>query len=179
MVMWLRFAHLSAEKNWQNKTLESNSLQSRSDFHSCLSFETLDAKHLMNLLTKKELIDRARSVLGSRKLTDNSYAGSVAAALQSKNGNLFLGVCIDVSSGMGFCAEHSAIAAMITAGESEILQVVAVTKGNKVLPPCGRCREFMNQIDDLNYDNTDVVLSENQSTKLRNLLPNEIELALK
>jgi cytidine deaminase len=25
---------------------------------------------------------------------------------------LYLGVCIDISSGIGFCAEHSAIAAM-------------------------------------------------------------------
>ena len=36
------------------------------------------------------------------------------------------GVCIDVSSGIGFCAEYAAVAAMITAGESEIDTIVAV-----------------------------------------------------
>ena len=77
---------------------------------------------------------------------------------------------------MGFSAEHSAIAAMINAGESEISKIVAVKKENRVLPPCGRCREFMNQINANNYDNTDVVLSSEQATKLRNLLPNEITL---
>jgi cytidine deaminase len=128
----------------------------------------------MVILTNIELVERAKSVLGTRKLNDNNDAGSVASALQSKNGNVYLGVCIDVSSGMGFFAEHSAISAMITAGESEISKIVAVKKGNSVLPPCGRCREFMNQINANNYDNTDVVLSNEQTTKLRNLLPNEI-----
>jgi cytidine deaminase len=67
---------------------------------------------------------------------------------------------------------------MITAGESEILKIVAVKKKGEILPPCGRCREFMNQINSSNYDNTDVVLGEEQTTKLRTLLPNEIQAVI-
>ena len=67
-----------------------------------------------------ELAAKAKSVLNSRKLSDEGWAGSVAAALLTKDGNVYLGVCIDVTSGMGFCAEHSAIAAMVTAGEHSI-----------------------------------------------------------
>lgn len=51
---------------------------------------------------------------------------------------------------MGFCAEHVAIAAIITAGESRIAKIVAVCDGKGIVSPCGRCRELMYQI---NHDN--------------------------
>ena len=125
----------------------------------------------MKELTTAEMIEEARRVLSPRKLAGGGDAGDVASALQSKNGKLYLGVCIDVSSGMGFCAEHSAIAAMITAGETAISKIVAVWGENTVLPPCGRCREFMNQIDSSNLDNTDVILGPDKVVKLKKLLP--------
>jgi cytidine deaminase len=53
---------------------------------------------------------------------------------------------------MGFCAEHSAIAAMVTHGEHIIKKIVAVDKDGMPIPPCGRCREFMNQIHEENLD---------------------------
>jgi cytidine deaminase len=118
-----------------------------------------------------ELIEKARAVLNPRQLGHGNSAGDVACALRSASGNLYYGVCIDVSSGIGFCAEHAAIAAMITAGESAIARIVAVWGENTVLPPCGRCREFMYQVDEANYENTDVVLGEDQAVKLKDLLP--------
>jgi len=74
--------------------------------------------------------------------------------LLTESGNLFHGVCIDVGSGIGFCAEHGAIAAMVTAGQRRISKIVAVwgVKTVTVLPPCGRYREFMYQIDRNNLD---------------------------
>lgn len=39
-----------------------------------------------------------------------------------------------------------------------------------VLPPCGRCREFIRQIDPANLD-TEVILGRNRTTPLRDLLP--------
>jgi cytidine deaminase len=83
-------------------------------------------------------------------------------------------VCIDTGCGTGFCAEHAAIAAMVTAGEYRIARIVAVWKDEAgttfVLPPCGRCREFMRQIDPANLD-AEVVLGRQESVKLRDLLP--------
>ena len=98
----------------------------------------------------EELIRTANETLNPRKLSDDSYAGSVAAALVTNNGNVYKGVCIDTPCSMGFCAEHAAIASMITAGESRIEKIVAVCDGKGVVSPCGRCREFMYQI---NYEN--------------------------
>ncbi|HSL43478.1 MAG TPA: cytidine deaminase [Anaerolineales bacterium] len=125
----------------------------------------------MNELTNLEMIEAAKTVLKPRELFLGNSAGDVACALLSSNGNLYLGVCIDMSSGIGFCAEHSAIAAMITAGESRIAKIVAVWGENTVLAPCGRCREFMYGIDEANLDLTDVILGENSAVKLKELLP--------
>jgi cytidine deaminase len=122
-----------------------------------------------------KIIQEARSVTHPRSLSFDNDAGGVGAAILTESGNIYYGVCIDTSSGMGFCAEHSAIAAMITAGESQIIKVAAVwhdDKENKwyVLPPCGRCREFMKQINEKNLE-ADVILGRNDVKKLKELLP--------
>lgn len=105
-----------------------------------------------------DLIKSAKSVYGSRQIARNAWAGSV---------------CIDVCSGMGFCAEHAAIAAMITVGESRIMKMVAIG-GNGIYPPCGRCREFVNQINDKNMD-TEVMVSQDKIVKLKELIPFDYE----
>ena len=120
-------------------------------------------------MTFEELIEYAENVLGSRKIADNAWVGSVAAAVLSENHNVYTGVCIDVCSGMGFCAEHAAIAAMITAGESKITKVVAISKDG-ILPPCGRCRELISQIHKDNI-HAEIMISSNKVVKLDELLP--------
>jgi cytidine deaminase len=121
--------------------------------------------------TNHDLIEQARRMLNPRQLALGNTAGDVACALLSASGKLYYGVCIDIGSGIGFCAEHAAVAAMITAGESCIARVVAVWGEDKILPPCGRCRELMYEIDEANYDSTDVILGENTVVKLKELLP--------
>jgi len=123
------------------------------------------------LLSNHQMIEEARKVLRPRQLAHDNTAGDVACALLSASGKLYYGVCIDVGSGMGFCAEHSAIAAMVTAGETGIAKIVAIWGDGVVLPPCGRCREFMHQIDSSNFGTTEVVLSETCSVILSELLP--------
>lgn len=117
------------------------------------------------------MIEQAKTVLRPKKLSDDNSAGDVACALLSSAGNLYFGVCIDINSGIGFCAEHSAIAAMITAGETGIFRIVAVCGNGVVLPPCGRCRELIYQIDHANLEMTDVILGESRTVKLSMLLP--------
>ena len=94
----------------------------------------------MKETTTIEMIRAAKQYLQPRKPNDTT--GDVACALLSEQGSMYYGVCIDVGSGIGFCAEHSAMAAMVTAGERRISQIVAVWGVNAitVLPPCGRCR---------------------------------------
>jgi cytidine deaminase len=121
--------------------------------------------------TNQELIEKAKTVLRPRELYLDNRAGDVACALQSVAGNLYLGVCMDIGSGIGFCAEHSAIAAMITAGETAIARVVAISGDGKILSPCGRCRELMYQIDSSNLESTEVILAAEYAVRLKALLP--------
>jgi cytidine deaminase len=122
---------------------------------------------------RADLIDAAQAVLRPHRV-GNRLFGDVAAALVTDAGHRFLGVCIDTGSGTGFCAEHSAVAAMVTAGEYRITAIVSVWRDEQgrlyVLPPCGRCREFIRQVDPANLDTT-VVLSAGRTALLRDLLP--------
>jgi cytidine deaminase len=60
---------------------------------------------------------------------------------------------------------------MITAGETAIARVVAISGNGKVLPPCGRCRELMYEIDPSNLTTTEVILGEDKTVRLNDLLP--------
>jgi len=123
-------------------------------------------------LTNEQLIERAISVVRPTRIGDR-LVGDVGCALLTDKGNVYLGVCIDTGSGTGFCAEHSAIAAMVTAGEYRIRKIVAVWLDGTdayVLSPCGRCREFIRQIDPGNME-TEVILGNDNVSTLAELLP--------
>ena len=92
------------------------------------------------------LYQAARRVLNPRRLSPFIDAGGVAAAILTKAGNIYAGVCIDTSCTLGMCAERNAIANMITNGEQEIVKLAAVMGDGKVGPPCGACREYLMQL---------------------------------
>lgn len=128
----------------------------------------------IELMTNKELIRRSEAVLRPYTTRDGRLFGDVGAALISGTGKVFAGVCVDTAS-WGLCAERSAIAAMITAGEYKIKKIVAVWRGPEdgrlyVLPPCGHCREFIRAIDNDNLD-TEVLLGSSTSVKVKELIP--------
>ncbi len=77
------------------------------------------------MIKDAELYERAKKILNPRKLSSLAEAGGVASALVTNEGNVYVGVCIDTSSSMGFCAEHNAIGNMVTNGESRILTIAA------------------------------------------------------
>ncbi len=118
-----------------------------------------------------ELLAVAKANLNYRQISRMASAGSVAAAILTAEGNVYTGVCIDTPAGMGFCAEHSAVAAMITAGESRIVRMVATGIDDEgACAPCGRCREFINAVHDENYK-CEVMLEDGSITTIGELLP--------
>jgi len=125
---------------------------------------------MRNIMTTEELIEEARKVVGKYKLSNADFsAGTVGAALLTVKGNIYTGIDIDVACGIGFCAEHSAIAEMLKNRETQIEMIVA-TNSESIIPPCGRCRELMFQIDCKNL-NTKVYLSKEKYMTLDELLP--------
>jgi len=117
-----------------------------------------------------EVREKARSVANQRRLSPTAEAGSVGAAILAGSGMIYTGVCIDTGSSMGFCAEHAAAAAMVTAGENRVMMMVAVGSEGSIRPPCGRCREFIRQLHEDNLD-AKVLVGEGVVATLRDLLP--------
>lgn len=118
----------------------------------------------------QELITAAREVQGSFALTHDLTAGAVGAALRTRSGAIFTGICIDVTCGLGMCAERAAVAEMLKSRETLIDMIIAVG-GSRILPPCGCCRELILQVDEQNL-NTRIILEDAQTVLLRDLLPN-------
>lgn len=112
--------------------------------------------------------EEVRRIAESRE--DWRLMGWVGAALLTSRGNIFTGVNINLWCGMGICAEYSAVADMIKHGETVIDTIVAITTKGSILPPCGKCREMLYQIDVLNL-NTKIFVSERETKLLRDLLP--------
>ncbi len=115
------------------------------------------------------LVDAATALQGKFGLEDDFSAAAVASALRTEAGNLYTGVCLDLACGIGFCAEHAAVAEMLKHRETRIIAIVAVGKRG-LLPPCGRCRELMLQVDARNAD-TEVLLRGERMVRLADLLP--------
>ena len=120
----------------------------------------------------KKLYSEAKKIDSSTVVSRYASYGGVGSALITKKGNIYTGICIDTCCGLGFCAEHAAVAEMLKNGESEIKEIIAVaeSRNHEVISPCGRCRELMLQINPKNKE-TIVHLSSKKNQKLTKLLP--------
>jgi len=118
---------------------------------------------------RAELIAAARAVCGGFTLRGGLESGDVGAALRTAQGHVYTGICIDLACGLGFCAEVSAIAEMLKHRETQIVAIVAVT-ADRILPPCGRCRETLAQVDARNLA-CRVILGPDRDVPLSDLLP--------
>lgn len=122
------------------------------------------------MVSDADLYQRAKDALRPRKLSPFAEAGGVASALVSEQGNVYVGVCIETNCDIGFCAEPNAIGSMVTNGESRIQSIVAVDQNGRILPPCGRCREFIYQMHPANI-HTRVLLGAGRVVSVGELLP--------
>ena len=120
-----------------------------------------------------EMYEAAKGVLNARKLSDYVSCGEVAAAVCSKSGRIYTGVCVDTCSTLGICAERNAIFNMITNGESEIDKVLCIMPDGSNGAPCGACRELMVQLMAGNYYDIEIMLdySSERIVKLGDITP--------
>ncbi len=121
----------------------------------------------------EEMYNAAKGVLKAVTISDYVTAGEVSAAVRSKSGNIYTGVCIDTCSTLGICAERNAIFNMITNGEYEIDRILCLPPNQGKGAPCGACRELMTQLMPGKYKDIDVMIdySSNRVMKLGELTP--------
>ena len=119
-----------------------------------------------------DMIEAAKSVFNPRTINDYVCCGGVSAAVLSKSGKIYTGVCIDTCSGLGVCAERNAIFNMITNGEYEIEKVVCIVPDGTVGgAPCGAFRELMVQLMAGKYKDIEVLFENGKVMTLGELTP--------
>lgn len=94
-----------------------------------------------------KLYNEACKVQNQRVISPFIEGGQVSAAILTKKGNVYTGICLDTASTLGICAERNAIFNMLTNGESQIVKIVCVMSNGDVGTPCGACRELIMQLD--------------------------------
>jgi cytidine deaminase len=66
----------------------------------------------------------------------------VGAAVRAGSGRVYAGCNVENAAyPQGWCAETSAIAAMVTAGERELVEILTVANGDSLATSCGGCRQ--------------------------------------
>ena len=118
-----------------------------------------------------DLFEKARTVWENAHAPYSKF--KVGAALRTVSGKEFIGCNVENSAyPQGTCAEAGAIAAMIAAGEKEILEIFIVADSPSPVSPCGGCRqklaEFSQPSTRVNLANLHGVL---ESHTLGDLLP--------
>jgi len=121
----------------------------------------------------EQLYQAAKSVKNPRQISAYVEAGGVSAAILTKSGNIYTGVCIDTCSTLGICAERNAIFNMITNGEQEIDKVLAMMPDGHTGAPCGACRELMVQLMPESYKGIEIMLDyeSGKAVKLGDITP--------
>ena len=87
-----------------------------------------------------ELFNAARAVMASAHAPYSGFP--VGAAIRSTSGAIH--ACCNVENASypeGWCAETSAIAAMVAAGETAIAEIAVVAQRMALATPCGGCRQ--------------------------------------
>ena len=119
------------------------------------------------------LISKAKEVRNPRVISPFIEGGQVGAAILTKAGNIYTGVCLDTASTLGICAERNAIHTMITNGESKIDKIVCIDDEGHAGSPCGACRELIMQLD---ADSMSIEILQNEETyeivTMEELMPN-------
>ena len=82
----------------------------------------------------------------AKDVTSNAYAPysklKVGAAILTPTGNFYSGCNVEnISFPNGTCAETSAISAMISAGDTQISEILIYTDTPTPITPCGACRQ--------------------------------------
>lgn len=121
-------------------------------------------------IDRDAFVAQARALVGEFSLTKASLtAGAVGAAIETDAGRIYTGINLDLACGIGFCAEHSAVAEMLKFRETVVRRMVAVN-AERIVAPCGRCREMLVQVDPRNLD-CEVLMPDGDSATIRELLP--------
>ncbi len=92
------------------------------------------------------LLERAALAVRQRAYAPYSHY-RVGAAILTAKGSIHAGCNVENASyGLCLCAERSAIAQMVAAGELQPIALVVATEGPRPGSPCGMCRQTLAEL---------------------------------
>jgi cytidine deaminase len=98
--------------------------------------------------SQQELFDAAVTAMNRAYAPYSNFP--VGAAVRSSSGVVYAGCNVENAAyPQGWCAEASAIAAMVSAGEREIVEVLTVCRSELVGTCCGGCRQKLREFADV------------------------------
>ncbi len=90
------------------------------------------------------LLDAARRVRANAHAPYSNF--KVGAALRTTSGEVFAGCNVEnVAYPEGSCAEAGAIAAMVAAGQGDIVEILVMAESEVPITPCGGCRQKISE----------------------------------
>ena len=97
---------------------------------------------------------------------------AVGVALLSKGGQIFKACNVEnISLGLTMCAERSAVAAAVAAGERNFQAIAIVTNSKKPALPCGACRQVLAEFSPTIKVIAVTTSGESEEFQLEELLP--------
>ena len=126
----------------------------------------------------ERLYERAKKEYHPEDVSPFIEAHHVVCALESEDGTIYTGFCIEACSGvMNLCAERVAALNMyVSSGQTKIKRLIAFQVrapfGGGSGIPCGACREFLYQLNEEN-ENTEIMVDyeSRKTVTLKELLP--------
>jgi cytidine deaminase len=98
----------------------------------------------MTHLREDELVEAARRVMERAYAPYSQFR--VGAAVLGATGQIYAGANVENASyPVGLCAERSAIATAVSAGERTLLAVAIATDTDEPVCPCGMCRQMIRE----------------------------------
>ena len=92
----------------------------------------------------QDLLDAARQVMGRAYAPYSNF--HVGVALRAPDGSIHVGANVENAAyPQGWCAETSAIGALIAAGHKKIAEVAVIGTGDQPCVPCGGCRQRLRE----------------------------------
>jgi cytidine deaminase len=103
-----------------------------------LSAPPIDPQQVANLIAQ------------ARDASDRAYAPysnfRVGAAVMTDDGTVFTGCNVENASyGLTICAERVAVTKAVSAGHRRLVAVAVFTPTDTPTPPCGACRQVLNE----------------------------------
>lgn len=114
---------------------------------------------------------------------ENAYAPyskfKVGAAVLAASGKVYVGCNVENAAyPEGTCAEAGAIAAMIAAGDTELVEAYVVADAEQPVPPCGGCRQKLAEFAKADVEITMATLTgREQVMRVDALLPGAFDSA--